>query len=332
MSGPEGRVVLLREAPERAGPAPPPPAAHELGGDEFLFLRRLAVLAEEVSERSHVLLQPAVGRVASIAAEDFGLGLAGHVAVLVGVAEDEFARLQRTARAGRRLVARAPRMIGQLREPVTVTKVVRLARSRTAGVASRSSDESTSITSIAQREFDALICNASRSARSRVKLVWRDGVEVRAGRGFPANGRDDRARVAEDLLARATMPCLNSSGNVCPATPHSTPSCARKTGLSGEAHGHPTAVLGDRGARARAADCTVGRIPPVEPPPTGRGIAKGQELMLPLLPVPGRARCVECRRASSMPHRPRELLHLVEHRGECRLELRAAFLISSALT
>ena len=87
--GPEGRVVLLRRQDER-GPAPPP--AHELGGDEFLFLGRLAVRAEEVAERPDVLLQPAVGRVAAVAAEDLRLGLAGHVAVLVGVAEEELAR------------------------------------------------------------------------------------------------------------------------------------------------------------------------------------------------------------------------------------------------
>jgi hypothetical protein len=58
--------------------------------------------------------------------------LAGHVAVFVGVAEDEFARLQRTARAGRRLVARA--LDDRLREPVTVTEVVVRVVERRGGV------------------------------------------------------------------------------------------------------------------------------------------------------------------------------------------------------
>ena len=48
--------------------------------------------------------------------------LAGHVAGFVGVAEDELARLQRPARAGRRLVARP--LDDGLGEPVMVTEMV----------------------------------------------------------------------------------------------------------------------------------------------------------------------------------------------------------------
>src|SRR3954452_1522515 len=102
--GPEARVGPRRRQDER-GPAPPP--AHELGGEEFLLLGRPAIRAEEVAEGADVLLQAAVGGVGAVAAEGFRIGLAGDVAVLVGVAEEELARLQRAARAGRRLVARA---------------------------------------------------------------------------------------------------------------------------------------------------------------------------------------------------------------------------------
>ena len=90
------------------------------------------MLAQEVAERPDVLLQAAVGRVAAVAAEDFRLGLAGHVAVLVGIAEDEFARLQRAARAGRRLVARA--LDDRLRQPVAVAEVVVRVVERRGGV------------------------------------------------------------------------------------------------------------------------------------------------------------------------------------------------------
>ena len=40
--GPEGWVIFLRRQHERGAASPP---AHELGGNEFLFLRVLAVLA-----------------------------------------------------------------------------------------------------------------------------------------------------------------------------------------------------------------------------------------------------------------------------------------------
>ena len=48
---------------------------------------------------------PAVGHVAAVAGEDLGLRQVGRRAVLVGVAEDELAWLQRRAGAGRRLLA-----------------------------------------------------------------------------------------------------------------------------------------------------------------------------------------------------------------------------------
>ena len=73
---PEGRVVLLRRQDQRSTA---PPAAHELRGDQFLFLGRLAVRAQEVAERADVLLQSPVGQEAAVAGEDLRLGQAGDV-------------------------------------------------------------------------------------------------------------------------------------------------------------------------------------------------------------------------------------------------------------
>ena len=69
-----------------------------------------------------MLLQPPVRHVAAVAGQHFRLRQVGDRAVLVGIAEDELAGLQRRARAGRGLLARS--LHHRLRQPVPEAEVV----------------------------------------------------------------------------------------------------------------------------------------------------------------------------------------------------------------
>ena len=111
-------IVLIRCQHQRGTAAP---AAHELRGEQFLIVRRVGVLVQIVAEQSNVLLQPPVGHVASIAAQDFWLRQIGRP-VLVGIAEDELSRLQRRAGPRRRLFTRS--LDHQLRQPVPEPEVI----------------------------------------------------------------------------------------------------------------------------------------------------------------------------------------------------------------
>ena len=82
--------------------------------------REIGIRMAMGAERSHVLLQAAVGRVGAVAAEDFRLGLAGHVPVFVGVAKKELAHFDGRARPGRWFIDSFDRW---LREPIAVTEV-----------------------------------------------------------------------------------------------------------------------------------------------------------------------------------------------------------------
>ena len=66
--------------------------------------------------------KPAVGHVAAVARENFGLRAVGYDAVFVRVAKDELARLQRIAGARRRLLARS--LDDRLRETVAVAEMI----------------------------------------------------------------------------------------------------------------------------------------------------------------------------------------------------------------
>ena len=64
-----------------------------------------------------------------------------------------------------------------------------------------------------------------RSVSSRANRID-DGVEVRAGQTARPSCQDDSCPVSPSISARATMPCLNSSGNEA-SEPSSTPSARR---------------------------------------------------------------------------------------------------------
>jgi len=80
------------------------------------------MLAQKITEPSHMLLQSAICHVAAIAGQNFGLRQIGGRSEFVRVAKDEFARLQRRASTGR---GRLPGSFNdRLLNPVTVAKMV----------------------------------------------------------------------------------------------------------------------------------------------------------------------------------------------------------------
>ena len=112
-------IVLVGRQHERGAAAP---AAHQLGCDQFLLVRGLAVLAKEVAKPPDMLREPAVGHVAAVEREIFGLRIIGYDTVFVWIAEDELTRLQRSPGAGRRLLARP--LDHRLRKTVAVAKMI----------------------------------------------------------------------------------------------------------------------------------------------------------------------------------------------------------------
>src|SRR4029077_3417277 len=113
-----GIVLLGRECQRRTAA----PAAHQLRSDELPLLVRLAVRAQEVTELTHVLLEPPIGHEAAVAGEDFRLRQRRIHTALIRVTENELARLERGSRTGRRLVTRA--LDHRLREPVAVVEMI----------------------------------------------------------------------------------------------------------------------------------------------------------------------------------------------------------------
>src|SRR6266536_2282545 len=117
--GAQRRIVSLGRKHERRAATP---AAHKFRRDQLLLFGRFAVLAQEVAEFADMLLQAAISHVAAVAGQNFRLWQIGGRSVFVRVAEDEFARLERRAGAGRRHFASA--LDDRLREPVAVAEMV----------------------------------------------------------------------------------------------------------------------------------------------------------------------------------------------------------------
>src|SRR3954468_16064808 len=85
-----GIVVHGTQRQRRAAP----PAAHHLGGEQLLVLGAARLLLEEAAKRADALVQLAEGNVGPVAAEQLWNSLL-HAAELVGIANDELARLAR---------------------------------------------------------------------------------------------------------------------------------------------------------------------------------------------------------------------------------------------
>ena len=117
--GAEGRIVSFGRQHERRAAAPAP---HQLGRDQFLLLRSVAVLPEKLAKLPHMLLEPPVGHVAAVLRQNFGPRAVGYDAVFVGIAKNELSWLQRLAGSGRRFVAVS--LDGRLRQPVAVAEML----------------------------------------------------------------------------------------------------------------------------------------------------------------------------------------------------------------
>src|SRR5687767_3109291 len=90
-------IVFLRCEDERSAATP---ATHHLGRNQLLFVARLAMAPKELAKPAHMLLQPPVRDIASIAREDFRSWQLRHFAGLVWISQEEFTGLDRTAGAG----------------------------------------------------------------------------------------------------------------------------------------------------------------------------------------------------------------------------------------
>src|SRR5262249_27643595 len=111
-------IILRGRQRQRCAAAP---AAHQLGGDEFLLLRRSTVRPEKVPEPADVLLQSAVREIASVPRQDLGLRQR-HVAVLVRIPEEELARLEGSSGARG---WRDPRSLDfRLRHAIAISEVI----------------------------------------------------------------------------------------------------------------------------------------------------------------------------------------------------------------
>ena len=87
------------------------------------------MLAQELAKLPHMLFEPPVGHVAAVPRENFRPRTVGYDSVFVGVAKDEFARLQRFAGSWRGLDAVS--LDGRLRQPVAVAEMLmRVAKRR----------------------------------------------------------------------------------------------------------------------------------------------------------------------------------------------------------
>ncbi len=67
--GAELGIVFFGREHERRAAAPAP---HQLGGDQFLLLRSVAVLAEKLAKLPHMLLEPPIGHEGAVPRENFG--------------------------------------------------------------------------------------------------------------------------------------------------------------------------------------------------------------------------------------------------------------------
>ena len=100
--GAQHRIVFLGCQCEWCAAAPAP---HELRCDQLLFFMCVAVLAQEIAKPDHMLLETAIGHIAAVTGKNFWLRQIGRRSVFVRVPEDEFARLERRTRTGRRRIA-----------------------------------------------------------------------------------------------------------------------------------------------------------------------------------------------------------------------------------
>src|SRR6266550_8934487 len=182
------------------------------------------------------------------------------------------------------------------------------------GTAARSSDESTSTSLHCAMNLLCSITHRSRSASSpakRITMAWRLGLARP-----PTQLSGWFAPVSPSISARATMPCLNSSGNV--ASEASSMPNARKPFQVKATDTHRLSFWTE--ARACSTECTVSSTAASQARPPA-ALRNDRNSYRPVIAGARVKRIYWMSSNSSMSHPPDGSLHLVEHVREGRLEL-----------
>ena len=237
--GAQLRIVFFGGEHERRAAAPAP---HQFGRDQFLLLRGVAVLPEKLAKLPHMLLEPAVGHVAAVPRENFGLRALGYDAVFVGIAKDELPWLQRLAGSWRRFgVVSLDR---RLRQPVTVAEMFMRVSERRNGMKIEHG-----------QDLDAgATCDELRVLRDAPVMLRRvprkendDRMQIRARKAADPMFGGVHAGVAEHLRPRrhALLELLGKGRE------RSLVQSERAQAVPGESRRHPALVLIDAGAHRR---------------------------------------------------------------------------------
>src|SRR5437762_3604512 len=257
-----------------------------------------------------MLLQAAIGHVASVAGKNLGFGKIGREAVFVRVAEDEFSRLERGTGPWRRLFA-CP-FNDRLREPIAVPEVVvRMAKRRRRLQVQRREHFHAG----APRDEFGVLRLAPSALRDVAGEQDDDGVEVRTRQTSDPVVGMIRAGVAENLRAghHAVLELFwkRRQGDLI----HTQ----RAEPVPGEGHGHPAMFPFDRSPDLGSRLYFLHDIG--QPGPSARSVAERQEF------VSSRERgytsyqdvldVLEFKHGRSCGGS----LHLIEHVRESRLEL-----------
>src|SRR6266446_3292486 len=182
------------------------------------------------------------------------------------------------------------------------------------GTAARSSDESTSTSLHCAINLLCSITHRSRSASSpakRITMAWRLGLARP-----PTQLSGWFAPVSPSISARATMPCLNSSGNVA-SEASSTPNARRPFQVNATVTQRFSCSTE---ARTSAADCAFSRIADSQARPPA-ALRNERNSYRPVSAGVRVSRMCWMSSFSSIARPAVDSLHLVEHVREGRLEL-----------
>src|SRR6478736_8765133 len=182
------------------------------------------------------------------------------------------------------------------------------------GMAARSSDESTSTSLHCAMNLLCSITHRSRSTSSpakRITMAWRCGLARP-----PTQLSGWFSPVSPSISARATMPCLNSSGNVA-SEPSSTPSARRPFQVKATV---TQRLSFSTEARTSATDCAFSRIAESQARPPA-ALRNERNSYRPVSAGVRVSRMCWMSSFSSIACLRWKSLHLVEHVREGRLEL-----------
>src|SRR3954454_16383108 len=182
------------------------------------------------------------------------------------------------------------------------------------GMAARSSDESTSTSLHCAMNLLCSVTHRSRSASSPAKRIT---MACRLGLARPPTQLSGWfSPVSPSISARATMPCLNSSGNVA-SEPSSTPSARRPFQVKATV---TQRLSFSTEARTSAADCAFSRMADSQARPPA-ALRNERNSYRPVSAGVRVSRICWMSSFSSMARPAAASLHLVEHVRKVRLDL-----------